>query len=391
VVKGNLRDAYTDEIMSSRRSDSHSMDHVTSAKEIHTDPGRVLGGQDGATLANEDSNLKPTSISTNSAMGKKSAKEYLDWLEETTVARTEKLKKLRDKQAMGEPMRKKAKQELAKLEEQEKIAANPERLLNADRLARVAYEKAVNDACYRSEKFRQDCLHSSTMAGGRAAFQAAMGAILVELFAGILDELQDWYRNGRAAESTVGTELKRRLKRVALHVARGWKDVLAATAGGFVSGLLANLVTVLVNAFLTTAKRTVRMIREGAGSLLSACKTLLIRPAGMTLDEGLHEASKVLVGGAIIVGGIVLEEAVSKYLTAVPFIAPLADLATAVIVGAVSGITFHLSGLPGGQSRLARGQCSEMLEQMNAELDGSLQRQQGYQADLQLQWQTLDT
>ena len=69
-------------------------------------------------------------------------------------------------------MSQKAKQELAKLEEQEKIAANPELLLEADRKARVEYEKTVNDAYYRSPKFRNDCLCTSAIAGGRTAFQA---------------------------------------------------------------------------------------------------------------------------------------------------------------------------------------------------------------------------
>jgi len=371
-VKGNLQDAYTGETMSERRSDSHSMDHVVSAEEVHNDPGRVLAGVDGATLVNKNSNLKPTSISTNSAMGKKSATEYVAWLENTKVARAEKLKKLRDKEGSGEPMSQKAKQELAKLEEQEKIAANPELLLEADRKARVEYEKAVNDAYYRSPKFRNDCLCTSAIAGGRTAFQAAMGAILVELFASIFDELKDWYQNGRAEESTVGTELKRRLKRVGVRVAKQWKTVLDAAAGGFVTGFLSNLVTVLINAFLTTAKRTARMIREGARSLVIACKTLLLRPEGMSLSDGLHEASKVLIGGGIVVGGVLLEEAISTYLKAVPFVAPFADLATAVIVGTSTAIISTLAVYLVDKADLFGVNRAKMLDQINSELDASL-------------------
>ncbi|WP_110970632.1 hypothetical protein [Pseudomonas huaxiensis] len=389
-VKGNLKDAYTDETMSSRRSDSHSMDHVIAAEEIHNDRGRKLAGVDGATAANKDSNLKPTSITTNSAMGKKTATEYVAWLEETKSDRAKSLKTLREQEASGEPMSQKARQKLAKLEEQEKIAANPELLLEADRQARAEYEKTVNDAYYRSPKFRQDCLRTSALAGGRMAFQAAMGAILVELFAGIFDELKDWYRNGSAQESTIGTELKHRLKRVGVRVARQWKGVLAAAAGGFVSGFLANLVTVLVNAFLTTAKRTIRMIREGAGSLVKACKTLLVRPEGMSLDEGLHEASKVLVGGAIIVGGVVLEEAVSKYLMVVPFIAPFADLATAVIVGTVTAVTSTLAVYLVDKADVFGVNRARMLEQINVELDVTLQRQHDHQAGLIQQWKALN-
>ncbi|MBM5459056.1 hypothetical protein H8F21_15920 [Pseudomonas sp. P66] len=380
-TQGDLKDAYTGEQMSSRRSDSHSIDHVIPAEEIHNDRGRVLAGVDGVQAGNTDSNLKPTSKTTNSAMGKKTATEYVAWLEKTKDKRAKRLETLRAKEAAGEHLSAKAKEEIAKLVEQEKITANPEPLLEADRKARAEYDKAVN-AYYLSAEFRKDCLHTSVVAGGRAAFQAAMGAILVELFAGIFDEVKDWYRNGAAAESTIGSELKRRLKRVGVRVAKQWKAVLAAAAGGMITGLLSNLVTVLINAFLTTAKRTVRMIREGAGSLVSACKTLLLRPEGMTIDEGLHEASKVLVGGGVIVGGILLEEAVSKALQAIPFIAPIADITTAVIVGTATAITSTLAVYLVDKADVFGVNRAKRLEHINDELDASLEEQHGIESRL---------
>lgn len=389
-VDGNLEDSYTGETMSERRSDSHSIDHVIPAEEIHNDPGRVLAGVDGPTAANKDSNLRPTSISSNSAKGKKSAQEYVDWLEKTRTTRADKLQSLRDREASGEPMSQKARQEMAKLEEQEKIDANPELLLEADEQARDEYEETINRAYYLGPKFRRDCLRTSAIAGGRMAFQAAMGAILVELFAGVFDELQDWYRSGRATDATLGAELKRRLKRVGVRVSRQWKTVLAAAAGGFVTGFLSNLVTVLINAFLTTAKRTVRMIRQGAESLLGACKVLLVRPEGMSLDEGLHEASKVLVGGGVIVGGIVLEEAISKYLMAIPFVAPFSDLATSVIVGTVTAITSTLAVYLVDKADLFGVNRASLLERVNADLDASLQQQDVNRADMIEHWQSLE-
>lgn len=371
-VEGKVTDAYTGEQMSSLRSDSHSIDHVIAAEEIHNDAGRVLAGLDGVELANSSTNLQITSYSTNSAMGNKTATEYVQWLEQTKEKRAKRQGSLQAKADAGEPMSQKQKDELAKLKEQEKIAANPEPLLEADRQARAANEKKVNDAYYRSPKFRSDCLKTSVAAGGRAAFQAAMGAILVELFSGIFDEVRDWYKNGRADGNSVFAELKRRLKRIGQRVAKQWKAVLSAAAGGFISGFLSNLVSILINAFVTTCKRTVRMIREGGNALVGACKALVVRPEGMGLREGMHEASKVIVGGGIIIGGVLLEEAISKSMITVPLLIPFADTATAVIVGAATGIISTMAVYLVDKADVLGVNRSKMLSGINSDLDASL-------------------
>ncbi|MHC5195049.1 hypothetical protein ACYSUW_14940 [Pseudomonas frederiksbergensis] len=386
-LRDNLSDAYTGDPLGLK--ESQSLDHTIAAEWIHKDPGRVLADKDGPKLANEASNLNPTTKTTNSAMLQKSATEYVAWLKENKPARDARLAELRALEATGEPLRKDRAQELAKLTEQEKISNNPEPLLAADRTARADYEKEIN-TYYRSPKFRSDCLKTSANAGGRAAFQAAVGAVLVEAFAGIWDEIRDWYENG-AQEATVGTEIKRRIKRVGVRVAKQWKEVLAAGAGGFISGFLANLLTVLINAFVTTAKRTARMIREGASSLVTACKTVLVRPEGMTLTEGLHEASKVVVGGAIIVGGVVLEEAISLQLKAIPVILPFADMATAAIVGATTALISTIAVYMVDKADMFGVNRARLMEHMNAELDLALQQQASRRSHLieQLQEQVV--
>lgn len=385
-LAGTLQDAYTESLLG--LNESQSLDHTIAAEEIHNDPGRILAGLNGATLANEESNLNPTTKTTNSAMGQKSATDYVAWLEDTKPARDARLAELRAMEATGEPMRKDRAQELAKLTEQEAIANNPEPLLAADRKARADYEKEIN-SYYRSPKFAADCVHTSVKAGSREAFKAAVGAVLVEAFAGIWDEVHDWYENG-ATEDSVATELSRRIKRVGSRVAKQWKGVLGAGAGGFISGFLADLLTVLINAFVTTAKRTARMIREGASSLITACKTVIARPEGMTLAEGFHEASKVLMGGAIIVGGVVLEEAISLQLKAIPVILPFADLATAVIVGAATALISTMAVYMVDKADMFGVNRAKLMEHMNAELDLSLEHQASLQAQLleqlQAQW-----
>lgn len=115
------------------------------------------------------------------------------------------------------------------------------------------------------------------------------------------------------------TMIVRRTPRTQNTLRPHYRAYCCAAGTGFLAGFLSNLVTVLINAFLTTAKRAVRMIREGTLSLIEAVKTLLLRPQDMTLNQALDAALKVLVG----VGGVMLEQIVSNYLMAIPFIPPL--------------------------------------------------------------------
>ncbi|MGE6993777.1 hypothetical protein ACQKIK_10250 [Pseudomonas sp. NPDC047961] len=377
--KGELKDAYTGDTLGLK--ESQSLDHTISAKEIHTDPGRVLAELDGVELANSDSNLNSTTQTTNSAKGERSTADFLKYLERTREKRNTDLAALREKESSGEPLTKSEKNKLNKLTEQEKIDKNPELLLEKERMAREEYDSKINEAYYKSEKFRKDCIETSAKEGGKMAFQAAIGVVLVEFFSASFDEIGDWYRNGSSTRS-VRRELRIRLGRITGRIVARWKDALAAAGTGFLAGFLSNLVTVLINAFLTTAKRAVRMIREGTLSLIEAGKTLLLRPQGMTLNQALDAALKVLVGGGVVVGAVMLEEIVSKYLMAIPFITPFADIATAVIVGATSTILSTLLVYLIDKLDPFSVNRDRLLEHIHVELDKSTAMEQARSATM---------
>ena len=90
---------------------------------------------------------------------------------------------------------------------------------------------------------------------------------------------------------------------------------------------------------MTTSKRVIRMFREGFMSLLRALKTLAMPPNGMTFREGAHEALKVICAGAVIIGGVVLEEFIEKFILTIPGLGLIGSLVSAVIIGALTGIT----------------------------------------------------
>ena len=69
-------------------------------------------------------------------------------------------------------------------------------------------------------------------------------------------------------------------------------------------------------------------------SLLRAAKLLLNPPEGMTLQQAAHEASKLILAGVVIIGGIALEEIVSKWTDSIP----LGGAISAVVIGLVTGL-----------------------------------------------------
>jgi len=333
---GTLVDSYTGQAIGAHhKNDAQlgaSLDHVVAAKNVHDDAGRVLAGLDTANLANVGDNLTATTRTVNSKKRTLRAAELADRLQRDAGARQARLAELDAGKASWTD---KERKEHAKLKAQDAVDA--ERLLDKEARARAAIDSEVNRTYYTSGKFVRAAATVGVTEGARMGVQQAVGVVVVEFLAGALAEVKDLYRRGRS-EASFMAEIGVRLRRVGERVAGKWKSALAGMRDGFIAGLLSSIATTLINAFVTTAQRAGRMIREGLMSLLRAVKLLLVRPDGMTRQESMHEASKVLVGTAILVGGLALEEVVSKQLALVPGLGVVAEAGTAAVVGAVTAI-----------------------------------------------------
>lgn len=172
--------------------------------------------------------------------------------------------------------------------------------------------------------------------------QQGFGILLVELFSQVMKEIRDIFKNGKELDSWV-QDIKIRLRRIGANVAAKWKDALDGFISGGISGFISNFITVMVNRFVTTCARMVRLIREGVFSLFKAAKTVLFRPEGTSFRESAHEASKLVMSGVIVAGGVLLEEAIESLISSIPLLAPIATTITMVIVGSITGIAMAMS------------------------------------------------
>lgn len=301
-----LRDGYTGETV---KGDQTSPDHIIPLKKYHQNGGFMQSKTQRADFGTDTENLISTQRHINNSMNDD---EKLEWLE----------KKSSGRQVTNE--------EYYKVDRKLVEKALKRGQETADRHGPSTSEKAAYYTAHAAQ--------TGMTEGLKMGSQQAFGMLMVELFSGALDEIKDLYRNGRQSD-TILAELGERLKRVGVKVAGRWEQMLHSFSGGFISGFVSNAVTVMINLFVTTGKRAVRMIREGIFSLLKALKTFLFPPKDMTFAQAAHEALKLLAAGGVVVGGVALEEVVEKLILGVPLFAPFAGVLTAVLVGAATALS----------------------------------------------------
>ncbi len=317
-------------------NESHDLDHVVSAKEIHDDAGRVLAGIDGSKLANTDANLKPTDKTANRSKKADSMETFLNKKNE----KIQKIEVLKLKDSLSD----KEQNELQKLEKLKLI--DDEKVMKIDKEARKAQTSTINKEYYISEKFAKNAAVTGVNEGTKMGAQQAIGLVMSEFFTAVFDEILDIYKNGFSSgfdDERFFSVLKERLHNIAEKLMVKWKEVAIAFKDGFISGFISNLVTTVINAFVTTGKRGVRIIREGMFSLFRAIKLLLFPPENMTAEEAMHEAKKLIATGLIVSLGVFIEQSVETVIKSTGILAPFSVELTAVFVGAITGLAITMT------------------------------------------------
>jgi hypothetical protein len=357
---GNATDYMTGKKLNS--NESHDLDHVKSAKEIHDDAGRVLAEIDGKVLANTDTNLKPTTATINRSKKADDMKVFLDKKNE----RIKKIDELKSKNGLSE----KEQRELNKLEELNSI--DDMKAMETDKKAREEIDSKINKEYYTSKKFIGNAATAGVSEGSKMGMQQAIGLVMSEFFAALFDEILDIYRNGFSsgfADDRFFIVLKERLNNIAQKILAKWKDVAIAFKDGFLSGFISSLVTTAINMFITTGKRVIRIIREGIYSLFRAVKLLLFPPENMTYEEAMHEAKKVIASGLIISLGVIAEQYIDTLIKSSVVLEPLSDVLTSVFIGAITGLAVTMTVYYIDKSKNDKDAIKELIKQTDEKFE----------------------
>ncbi len=314
--RGELRDVYNPARDLSDGPDGRQRwdtEHVVAAREVHDDE-RVklfLDEQGGADLANLPENLGATVDSLNRSKGLAS---LVVWPTQPNT---------------HDPRGTTA----------EFLGVDRDEARRVDRTARARMDAELGRA--RVRYYGSRIIGTGIKEGVKMGVQQALGMLLFELTTAVFDEVKDCMERGLfqgETDRSLVAELTARLRRVCERLAARWRDLGRAFVDGSVSGFLSNLVTVVINMFVRTGRRLVRIIREGFFAVMKALHMALFPPEGMSPDQARHEATKLLAAGLAIAGGVLLEEAIDKAIKAAPLLEPLADVLTTVMVGLATGL-----------------------------------------------------
>lgn len=298
------------------------LDHVVSVSEVHNDPkmhlalGKVT--KDAKTgkvnvdvsrireIANSDENLALTNQPLN---GSKSDEDLKAWA---------------------------AKQRKDGTTNSEKFDVNEEMMQEKYDRAKKHIDRTADNALLKKQA--TELLQTGGKQAALMGMRQALGLLLTELVNGLFNEFKVLIKQGVEAGKTLFEEIRQRLARVIESVVKKIPDAVGQMFQGGVSGFMSNLLTFLINNFLSTAKRFVTVIREGLLGLFRAFKMIFFPPKHMTADQALQEGLKILTTVVITAVGLLLNETVATFMATVPFLKPFADLITPVLIGIMTGL-----------------------------------------------------
>lgn len=298
------------------------LDHVVSVSEVHNDPkmhlalGKVTkDAETGETkvdvsrireVANSDENLALTNQPLN---GSKSDEDLKAWA----------AKKRKDGKTNAE-----------------KFDVNEEMMQEKYDRAKKHIDRTADNALLKKQA--TELLQTGGKQAALMGMRQALGLLLTELVNGLFNEFKVLIKQGVEAGKTLFEEIRQRLARVIESVVKKVPDAVGQMFQGGVSGFMSNLLTFLINNFLSTAKRFVTVIREGLLGLFRAFKMIFFPPKHMTGDQALQEGLKILTTVVVTSVGLLLNETVATFMATVPFLKPFADLITPVLIGIMTGL-----------------------------------------------------
>lgn len=301
--EGDLIDGYTGKTLN--KDGRAHLDHVVSAKEIHEDSKNHLfmNSEQRNNMAIDDKNLCMTDGSLNQSKGANPMNKFLN-------------KRNKDGRT-----------------NLERFDIDKEKALSADKEARKHIKKTQIN--HQIKKQGSELAITSANEGLKLGMQQTLGLILKDFTELAFIEIKEFIKIDFISINNPNiNKLTERIKKVSRDIISRWKNYIHIFKEGFISGILSNICTFIINNFVTTLKNINRIIREGFLSLVKAIKMIVNPSSSMTRNEAIHEATKLIASSIIVSLGILSEEAISKVMSNLPF----GGLLTSVTVGILTGI-----------------------------------------------------
>lgn len=257
-----------------------------------------------------------------------------------------------------------------------KYEMNPDESLAAINKAKKVIDDTVK--ANKRDYYRENIRRTGFIEGGKMGIQQAIGFVLYELADAIYAEMVDVYHRGFSAGEAFFKALQKRLHRVCTAVVIKWKQILCSFAEGAVSGFISNLITTLVNMYMTTARNIVKIIREGFSSLVQAMRFIMFTPQHLTKNEAMHEAAKIVAAGISVGCGVFVEEFIQKAIMTVPVLIPIAGFiatgCSALITSLIGILAVYSLDKLDLFNAIAEAKHTFVIGELNKKTEGSMKR-----------------
>ncbi|UKS55687.1 DUF1524 domain-containing protein [Exiguobacterium acetylicum] len=208
--------------------------------------------------------------------------------------------------------------------------------------ANIAYDEHQVSTGNKLRSYAVTGVAAGLQDGLKLGVREAVGIILHTLNKELFKELKSYTKmiKNYREDKVMIYELNKMMKRINLSINQKLKGLLSsislAFGEGVISGLISSILTTIINMFVTTKKRIVRIIREGFLSIFHALKILMTNPQKLSKSVLYREVTKLIITGIIAAGGITLEGAIEQFLNGlgIPFI----PLITSTLVGILTGV-----------------------------------------------------
>lgn len=252
-----------------------NLDHVIPVKEIFDDRGKTLAGLSTEELANERDNLQWTNEHLNKSMKDDRISDYIEKHPE-----------------LPENVR--------------------ENLMQKDHQARDTYERKIAKTYYTSPQFAKDFYTAAGKSATKMGLRQAVGFIMSEVVFSVWNTIDQQMMEEEFDMPVFCRRIAEAIKNGFSVASQKYTVLFKKLSEGAISGALSSITTTISNVFFTTAKDTVRIIRQSSVSLVAAGEVLFINPDDYLLGEKLRETAKILATGASVVAGTIVGEAINK-------------------------------------------------------------------------------
>lgn len=165
---------------------------------------------------------------------------------------------------------------------------------------------------YISPEFRKDLTYAAANVGLRMGVRQALGFVFTEMWFSVKDELQKLDRlDEKVSLSDYLNAIAHGLQYGYEQAKEKYPELFSRFLNGAVAGALSSLTTTLCNIFFTTAKSTVRIIRQSYASIVEAMKVLFINPDDYEFGDRMRAVVKILSVGASVTVGVLVSDAVA--------------------------------------------------------------------------------